>query len=391
MFEEDKKNLLNLNKEKLPQIRNYQLIKKIGQGSYGKIYLAEDTKNKILVALKIIDKTFLELLGKTEEAFIEQYMLIHLKHKNIINLKSCFQTKQKLIFVIDYFKNGNFQEYLKQIQSKNGILSYETSKFYLAELLNILLYFQEKNIVHLDLKPGNLLLDERLHLKIIDFGTAKIIGKEYDIKIKKFVKNSKNNKSNNNNKLNNNYNLIGTLEYASPEMIKGNINNLNSCDIWSYGIIMYELFHGYTPFKGQSDFETMEKIKKGKFLINEKLPFEVKDLMKKLLTYDQNERINNVNDIMKHNFFKGINFDELYNEKVPENFKKSVSDNFFVENKMSFHEELYSTDDTENEIDNIIDNLNCEKNKFIPNFSFGNDYCIVKFEENILIKDYFFL
>ena len=174
-------------------------------------------------------------------------------------------------------------------------------------------------------------------------------------------------------------------------MIKGNINNLNSCDIWSYGIIMYELFHGYTPFKGQSDFETMEKIKKGKFLINEKLPFEVKDLMKKLLTYDQNERINNVNDIMKHNFFKGINFDELYNEKVPENFKKSVSDNFFVENKMSFHEELYSTDDTENEIDNIIDNLNCEKNKFIPNFSFGNDYCIVKFEENILIKDYFFL
>ena len=127
--------------------------------------------------------------------FAKQYMLIHLKHKNIINLKSCFQTKQKLIFVIDYFKNGNFQEYLKQIQSKNGILSYETSKFYLAELLNILLYFQEKNIVHLDLKPGNLLLDERLHLKIIDFGTAKIIGKEYDIKIKKFVKNSKNNKS----------------------------------------------------------------------------------------------------------------------------------------------------------------------------------------------------
>ena len=94
MFEEDKKNLLNLNKEKLPQIRNYQLIKKIGQGSYGKIYLAEDTKNKNVVALKIIDKTFLELLGKTEEAFIEQYMLIHLKHKNIINLQSCFQTKQ---------------------------------------------------------------------------------------------------------------------------------------------------------------------------------------------------------------------------------------------------------------------------------------------------------
>ena len=387
MFEEDKKNLVRNDKRGLPQIRNYQLIKKIGQGTYGKIYLAEDTKNLNLVGLKIIDKTFLEILGKSEEAFIEQYMLIHLKHNNIMNLKSCFQTKQKLIFVLQYLKNGNFEDYLQQIQSKNGILSYETSKFYLAEILNILLYFQEKKMAHLDLKPGNILMDDRLHLKLIDFATAKIIGKEFDIISKKFItSNSFNNKKNLNN-----LNIIGTLEYTSPEMLNENIINYKSCDIWSFGIIMYELFHGYTPFKGQSDFETMEKIKKGKFLINEKLPFEVKDLIKKLLTYDQNERINNVNDIMKHNFFKGINFDELYNEKVPENFKKSVSDNFFVENKMSFHEELYSTDDTENEIDNIIDNLNCEKNKFIPNFSFGNDYCVVKFEENILIKDYFFL
>jgi 3-phosphoinositide dependent protein kinase-1 len=171
-------------------------------------------------------------------------MLIHLKNNNIINLKSCFQTKQKLIFVLDYFKNGNFQDYLNQIQTKNGILSYETSKFYLAELLNILLFFQEKNIAHLDLKPANILLDERLHLKIIDFASAKIIGKKYDLKLKKFVKNS----NNNNNKLNNddkknkknNYiNLIGTAEYVSPVMINGKILNYKSFYIWSFGIIMY--------------------------------------------------------------------------------------------------------------------------------------------------------
>ena len=290
MFEEDKKNLFKLNKKTSSQIRHYQLIKMIGKGSYGKIYLAEDTKKNNLVALKIIDKTFLELLGKTEEAFIEQYMLINFKNKNIINLLSCFQTKQKLVFVIEYFQNGNFENYLKQIQSINGILSYETSKFYLAELLNILLFFQEKNIVHLDLKPGNILMDERLHLKIIDFATAKIIGKEYDLNTKKFVKNSKNNKLNNHKKIklnnNNNLNLIGTIEYISPEMINGNIINYKSCDIWSFGIIMYELFHGYTPFKGKNDLETIENIKKGNFNINEKLPFDVKDLIKKLLCYE---------------------------------------------------------------------------------------------------------
>ena len=294
MYKEDQRNLILSKNKNLPQIRNYQLIKKIGQGSYGKIYLAEDIKNSSLYALKIVDKTFLEILGKTEEAFIEQYMLIHLKNKNIINLISCFQTKQKLIFVLEYLKNGNFEDYLKQIQSKNGILSYETSKFYLAEMLNILLLFQQKNIAHLDLKPSNFLLDERLHLKLIDFATSKIIGKEYYIKSKKFI--------NINKKIDN---LIGTAEYVSPEIINKNVKNFKSCDIWSYGIIMYELFHGYTPFKGKNDLETIENIKKGKYKINEKLPNDVKDLIIKLLNYNQNERLglNDIKDIMNHNFF----------------------------------------------------------------------------------------
>ena len=400
MYQEDKENLINIQNKKLPQLRHYQLLKKIGQGSYGKIYLSEDLKNNNLVALKIIDKTFLEILVKTEEAFIEQYMLIHLKNNNIINLKSCFQTKQKLIFVLDYFKNGNFQDYLNQIQTKNGILSYETSKFYLAELLNILLFFQEKNIAHLDLKPGNILLDERLHLKIIDFASAKIIGKKYDLKLKKFVKNS----NNNNNKLNNddkknkknNYiNLIGTAEYVSPEIINGNIINYKSCDIWSFGIIMYQLFHGYSPFKGQSDFETLENIKKGKFIINEKLSYDVKDLIKKLLNYNQKERIgvNDIKDIMNHNFFKGINFNNIFFEKVPENLKKSISDNLFIEKKMSFHEELYtSTDDTENEIENIINNFNIEqKENNNKKLIFGDDFCIIKFEGIFFEDNYFML
>jgi 3-phosphoinositide dependent protein kinase-1 len=382
MYKEDQKNLILSTNKNLPQIRNYQLIKKIGEGSYGKIYLAEDVKNSSLYALKIIDKTFLEILGKTEEAFIEQYMLIHLKNKNIINLFSCFQTKQKLVFVLEYLKNGNFQEYLKQIQSKNGILSYETSKFYLAEILNILLLFQQKNIAHLDLKPSNMLLDERLHLKLIDFATSKIIGKEYDIKSRKFI-----------NKNIEIENLIGTSEYVSPEIINKNVKNFKSCDIWSYGIIMYELFHGYTPFKGKNDLETIENIKKGEYKINEKLPNDVKDLIKKILNYNQNERlgVNDIKDIMNHKFFNGINFENLYNEKVPENFKKSSSEPWFVERKISFMEELYSTDESEYE-NNNIDNFQNMKKDFI-NFSCGDDYCIVKFDDRKIIfqENYFSL
>ena len=361
MFKEDQKNLALSSNKKLPQIRNFQLLKKFGEGSYGKIYLSEDLKTSSLVTLKIIDKTFLELLGKTEEAFIEQFMLIHLKHKNIINLHSCFQTKQKLIFVIEYFKNGNFENYLKQIQNKNGILSYETSKFYLAEILNILLYFQKNKIAHLDLKPGNFLLDERLHLKLIDFATCKIIGKEYDLKTKKFIKQ--------NNIIIDNY--LGTAEYVSPEILNKNVINFKSCDIWSFGIIMYELFHGYTPFKGKNEKETIQNIKNGNFKNDEKLPFEVKDLINKLLNYNQEERlgVNDIKDIMKHKFFEGINFENLFEEKVPENLKKCSSDSLFVQRKISFMEELYSTD--ESDFDNHSVNFSC-----------GNDFCVVKYEDN---------
>jgi 3-phosphoinositide dependent protein kinase-1 len=285
--------------------------------------------------------------------------------------------------VIEYFKNGNFENYLKQIQNKNGILSYETSKFYLAEILNILLYFQKNKIAHLDLKPGNFLLDERLHLKLIDFATCKIIGKEYDLKTKKFI--------NQNNIIIDNY--LGTAEYVSPEILNKNVINFKSCDIWSFGIIMFELFHGYTPFKGKNDLETIENIKKGKYKINEKLPNDVKDLIIKLLNYNQNERLglNDIKDIMNHKFFNGINFENLYNEIVPENFKKSSSEPWFVERKISFMEELYSTDESEYENNNIDNYVNQKKN-FI-NFSCGDDFCVVKYDDKKITfqENYFIL
>ena len=93
---------------------------------------------------------------------------------------------------------------------------------------------------------------------------------------------------------------------------------------------------------------------------------------------------------MNHNFFKGINFNNIFFEKVPEHFKKSISDNLFIEKKMSFHEELYTTDDTENENEDFIENSNIKKQNFIPNFSWGYDFCIVKFDKDIFLHDNYY-
>ncbi len=377
----------------------YKIIKKLGKGAFGTVWKVKNIQTNLFRAMKKIPK-LRNNMNNINEIINEIEILKHLDHPNIVKIFEFFIEADGYYIITEYCHEGELFKLIK----KKGFFTEKIAANIMYQIFQAIHYCHvSNNIIHRDLKPENIMIESIdyetgfYNIKIIDFGTAKIIGKEYDIKIKKFVKNSKNNKLNNHKKIklnnNNNLNLIGTIEYISPEMINGNIINYKSCDIWSFGIIMYELFHGYTPFKGKNNLDTIENIKNGKFYINEKLPFEVKDLIKKLLCYDQKERLGilDIKDIMNHNFFKGINFDNLFNEKVPENFKKSISDSEFFENKMSFHEELYSTDDTENEIDNIIDNLNCEKNKFIPNFSFGKDYCVVKFEENILIKDYFFL
>ena len=377
----------------LGEIRHFILLEQIGKGSYGKIYLAFDKKQEKKVALKIINKNFLDILNKTEEAFIEQYMLkICNENKNIINLLGCFTTKEKLIFVLDYYKNGNFEEYLKNIQTENGLLSYETAKFYLAEILNILKYLQKNNISHLDLKPNNFLLDSRLHLKLIDFSTAKIQNKKFNLKTKKFELNEEK-------KINLN-NFIGTPQYCSPEILNNNVQNFFTCDVWSFGIIMYELFHNKTPFDDYNLNKMIENIKKGEFYLNEKLPNEIKDLIKKCLIVDQNKRIT-LNEIFIHPFFKDFNFNDLYEKNVPENFKKSISSINEKNKNNLLIEELYNEDDndyinkknnnvsTDAEIDYCSENSDeieektYKKNKEnLSKIIVGFDYCIVTFNDN---------
>ena len=375
----------------LGEIRHFILLEQIGKGSYGKIYLAFDKKQEKKVALKIINKNFLDILNKTEEAFIEQYMLkICNENKNIINLLGCFTTKEKLIFVLDYYKNGNFEDYLKNIQTENGLLSYETAKFYLAEILNILKYLQKNNISHLDLKPNNFLLDSRLHLKLIDFSTAKIQNKKFNLKTKKFELNQEK-------KINLN-NFIGTPQYCSPEILNNNVQNFFTCDIWSFGIIMYELFHNKTPFDNYNLNKMIENIKKGEFYLNEKLPNEIKDLIKKCLIVDQNKRIT-LNEIFIHPFFKDFNFNDLYEKNVPENFKKSISSINEKNKNNLLIEELYNEDDNDyinkkNNVSTDVENDYCsensdeieyeknKKNKEISKIIVGFDYCIVTFDNN---------
>lgn len=207
------------------------------------------------------------------------------------------------MFVLEYAPNRD----LDYLMRKFGSLPPDLAKCYASEMVNVLDYLHNKvKISHNDLKPSNIMLDEDFHLKFIDFSTAKIEGYKFDSKLKKFVECNK-------------YidkEIVGTAEYCSPEMINQCITDYRTNDIWALGVILFYFYHGKTPFRGSNDYQTFEKIKKGKFTINRLIPEDAQDLLTHLLEVDVNKRYN-INQIKQHIFFKDINWSTVLQNKVP--------------------------------------------------------------------------
>ena len=139
-----------------------------------------------------------------------------------------------------------------------------------AEIVLSLEYLREMQVIHRDLKPGNIVLDSNYHIKLIDFATCKVLNKEIQAKIVAFREKNDLVKSmgftddhditsaSNNSRM---YSLVGTEEYLAPETLSDTDLNYTS-DYWSLGVILYQLLCGSTPFKGRSDLETYNNIQK---------------------------------------------------------------------------------------------------------------------------------
>lgn len=281
----------------LPQnsvtIKQYTLLKELGKGAFGTVFLAYDNNTQNIVAIKTIDKFFLSKHNRTNEALIERIILTECDNKRIIKLISAFQSKYKLYFVLEYAPNKTLQDLIDNCFP----LPYQVAKFYARELANVIFYLHnEKSIVHRDIKPNNILIDECYGIKLIDFAFSVKENMEFNMKSKRFEQIKEN-------KINENEDLIGTCEYVAPEMINKTSMRSKSNDIWAFGCILYQLYHGVTPFKGICQSNTLSKIKKGEFHINGDLPMDLQDLIKKCLNLDIELRID-INGILNHSFFK---------------------------------------------------------------------------------------
>ena len=210
-------------------MKNFKVIKCIGRGGFGKVMMV--MKDDMYYAMKSIRKRDLMKQRLILQTRNERMILQTINHPNIVKLHYAFQTKQKLYLVMDMVNGGELFFHLKRMkQFKQNLV-----QFYCAEILLALEYLHSKKIIYRDLKAENILLDCDGHIKLTDLGLAKIL------------------------QHGNTYTVCGTPEYVAPEVLLNKGHN-KSADWWSFGVIMYELLAGHTPFISNTVEKVFHKI-----------------------------------------------------------------------------------------------------------------------------------
>ena len=329
---------------------DFDVIALSGKGAYGtvlKVKFKNDTSNKFY-AIKVMDVSALDHIKKLYQAYLECDILSQLDNPYIVDILGAFDDNRKIYIVMQYLSKGDFSDFIRL----NYPLKLDTIQFYAAEIVNFLDYLQSKKLVHRDLKPENIMMNENWHLQVIDFATARVLGKYFDKKKMIFkiddsyydiseTDDLKGNKIAINEEDEDDLDdmkrperrgmtFVGTAEYVSPEVLGDKPAGFGS-DIWALGIMIYQMFYGKTPFKEKTNYLIFRKIEQLKidFNPNIKIPEEAKDLINKILVKDPTKRLGageagseyDIKHLKNHPFFKGIDWENLHN-MVPPNSDK---------------------------------------------------------------------
>lgn len=303
-----------------PPVRTGRIIKKgvkdfsfgrtLGEGSYSTVLAGTDRQTSREYAIKVLDKKHIIKEKKVKYVNIEKDTLNRLTdHPGVVKLYYTFQDERSLYFVLDLAANGELLGHLK----KHGSFDEDCTRFYSAQMLDAIEYMHERGIIHRDLKPENVLLDDQMHVKITDFGTAKIL----DLTGKKqFGAISVANDPLDGADTDRANSFVGTAEYVSPELLTDK-NACKASDLWAFGCIIFQLLAGRPPFKAGNEYLTFQKIVKLDYSFPDSFPSTARDLVKKLLVLDPSQRPN-IDTIKAHPFFEGIQWGKgLWKQKAP--------------------------------------------------------------------------
>ncbi|KAK4517095.1 uncharacterized protein ATC70_000425 [Mucor velutinosus] len=272
------------------RLDDFNLQRTLGTGSFGRVHLIQSKINKRYYALKVLKKAEIVKLKQVEHTNNERSIIAKVQHPFIVNLWGSFQDCANLYMVMDFVPGGELFSFLR----KSKKFSNDVARFYAGEVLLALAYLHSKNIIYRDLKPENLLLDVHGHIKICDFGFAKVVP---DIT----------------------WTLCGTPDYLAPEIIQTKGYG-KAADYWAFGVLVFEMLAGFPPYYDDNQFKLYEKILTTPPKYPSSIDSTAKDLLKHLLTTDLTQRYGNLkrgyHDICEHKWFASLDFDKLIQRKI---------------------------------------------------------------------------
>lgn len=288
---------------------DFDILKQIGKGTYGTVQLVRSKSDRQLYALKTMSKARIQQFEQISQTITERNVLLRTVHPFLVGAHFAFQTETDIFLVLDYVPGG---ELFKRLQLE-GRFSESRTQFYAAEILLGIGHLHKQGFIYRDLKPENILLDAQGHLKITDFGLVKTgMSKESTTAT-----------------------MCGTPEYVAPEMVQQKPYTM-AVDWWSFGVLIFEMLTGLPPFFDENPGKMYRAILTGGINFPPYVSEAAKDLISGLLEKHPESRLGSgpgdYEDIQKHPFFNGVNWDALLKREVKPEFVPEIKNDVDTSN-----------------------------------------------------------
>jgi serine/threonine protein kinase len=320
----------------IPSIKDFEIIKPISRGAYGKVYLARKKATQDLYAIKVMKKSDMIRKNMVSQVMAEKKVLELSRNPFVVKLYYAFHSKEYLYLVMEYLIGGDLSSLLNNF----GYFDENMAKIYIAETAIALEYLHKNSIIHRDLKPDNLLINKEGHIKLTDFGLSRItvnstdngygsLNKNDDMlftrrrrfAIKKNDRVGISKRLSDENKKTSKNDLLGTPDYLAPELLLGFGNGCEG-DWWSLGVCLFEFLYGYPPFTDEAPSFIFKNILDHKIQWPEEdeedqeISEEAKDLIGHLL--DPNPKLRfKESDMKNHAFYKDLDWNNIRNLPAP--------------------------------------------------------------------------
>lgn len=274
---------------------DFQFLAVLGKGNFGKVMLAESRHTQKLCAIKVLKKDFIVENDEADSVKSEKRVFLTANkemHPFLLNLHCCFQTENRIYFVMEYISGGDLMWHIQKLR-----FSARRAKFYACEVLLALKYFHDNGIVYRDLKLDNILLTVKGHIKIADYGLCK-----------ENMWHQKTTKT-----------FCGTPEFMAPEIIAGKQYE-RSVDWWAFGVLLFQMLLCQSPFKGDDEDEVFNAIEHDEVKYPISMPRQTVLVLQALLTKDPLQRLGSgerdAEEIMEHSYFLDVNFDDVLHCRI---------------------------------------------------------------------------